>query len=692
MATRRERIFLDPSEVAVEGRPEINIHLGAIQVGEAGPDWGPYEVEQFTANGRFGKTPIGSPDLPNDVYTIPLVIGASGDFDAARIALEAWATAVNEDGGGWIKRELIGGSYGEAGKKIFADVVKATLTFTDGTSVASHGLDSEAVLVIETLPGWYGERVDLPAFEATGAGAGTFLVNGNMPARCEITVTDKSGKDQKGLAWAARCRNYSGASTAAWNLLAHDLTPLDATVGGVLAGASGETMVHESLATGWTPILATNFHDPLNFFKAGTYLTHTGLYDVWARVYVPSPVQRLPWLRLIYDVGDAVSAEENRQVQVPGVNKWCLVPLGQVDLRPGPFGTHRWQGVVQGRGEIGGERIHFDRLYFQCADECSGVLQAPPGYDVPLSGYKARDPFNQSAGAMTGKTAAVGGKYVALTNSDSTDFEVASGKAKRTATLDTGTASETFSGRGVGLALGLTEVMAETTFKFSRYGCFVANGGLFLRASGPTNFVRVFYSANGSAEFASDSGGVGIEVVRGGVLKAFGWERLGPRLLEGTLTAGIIGDDVVVFLDGVRVPLTTNSQSGLVMGTDQLSLLPAGGVYLADECQEEAAMTREYDNLRVWVPEPDAVTYANRSTKLSDLGMFRQDSTGTAYGPVARPGTDLPRLPVSGPSERPVELAIKPSRGDFESLADSGLDKFSAQVSYWPHWASVPGL
>ncbi len=45
-------------------------------------------------------------------------------------------------------------------------------------------------------------------------------------------------------------------------------------------------------------------------------------------------------------------------------------------------------------------------------------------------------------------------------------------------------------------------------------------------------------------------------------------------------------------------------------------------------------------------------------------------------------GTDLPRLPVSGPEEKPLEIATKPSRGDFTTLPDSGIDKFSAQLTY----------
>ena len=36
--------------------------------------------------------------------------------------------------------------------------------------------------------------------------------------------------------------------------------------------------------------------------------------------------------------------------------------------------------------------------------------------------------------------------------------------------------------------------------------------------------------------------------------------------------------------------------------------------------------------------------------------------------------TDLPRLPVSGSEERPVEVALKRDRGGFGELPDSGID------------------
>jgi hypothetical protein len=415
----------------------------------------------------------------------------------------------------------------------------------------------------------------------------------------------------------------------------------------------------------------------------GNYLTHAGVYDVWARVFTTSST--LPRLRLVADVGDLISPEENVQVRIPATNNFYLVPLGQINLRKAPFGAHRWGGAIQGRGLIGGENVSVDRLFFFCADEGSGILSAPRSFGVPLSGYSARDSFVQAEGALTGKTAETSGKnYAAIAGSDADDFSViAAHKVRRTALSDTGTISTFFKGRAVGLALGLTDTMAELTFTRSTLGTSGTSSGMFLKASSATDFVRVSYNEEplGVATMV-------VEVMRGGSQMVLAAEKVTPRL-TGTIMAGVIGDDYIVFLDGKLIPFAPSSL-GIPVDTDKLSLLPAGGVYLADAATGAAAITRDYDNLAVWVPEKDAVLFANRNAMISSVGMYRQDSTGTAYGPVAYPGADLTRIPVSGPEKRPVEICLKPSRGNFAEIADSGLDAIQGQPTYRPCWSGVP--
>jgi hypothetical protein len=65
-------------------------------------------------------------------------------------------------------------------------------------------------------------------------------------------------------------------------------------------------------------------------------------------------------------------------------------------------------------------------------------------------------------------------------------------------------------------------------------------------------------------------------------------------------------------------------------------------------------------------------------------------ATAAADAGLRLPGSDLPRLPASGPEERPVEISLKPSRGNFGELPDSGPDKFSASISFRPCWSNIP--
>ena len=102
------------------------------------------------------------------------------------------------------------------------------------------------------------------------------------------------------------------------------------------------------------------------------------------------------------------------------------------------------------------------------------------------------------------------------------------------------------------------------------------------------------------------------------------------------------------------------------------------------------AATRTYDNFAAWIPTPDAVTFASRSTQLTTDGHYRLDSGGTAYGPVSiRHRQTSRRLPVGGLEGRTTQVFLKASRGDFDQLPDTGIDDISARVYYRPCWLNV---
>jgi hypothetical protein len=103
------------------------------------------------------------------------------------------------------------------------------------------------------------------------------------------------------------------------------------------------------------------------------------------------------------------------------------------------------------------------------------------------------------------------------------------------------------------------------------------------------------------------------------------------------------------------------------------------------------ADARTYDNFAAWVPDLDAVLFANQSAELRHDGIVREDSTGAAYGPMSSVIGDLPRLPPSGTEGRPVEILLVPSRGDFDQLPDSGgTDALDVTINARPTWLFRP--
>ncbi len=70
--------------------------------------------------------------------------------------------------------------------------------------------------------------------------------------------------------------------------------------------------------------------------------------------------------------------------------------------------------------------------------------------------------------------------------------------------------------------------------------------------------------------------------------------------------------------------------------------------------------------------------------------MCREGSSGTMYGTVSQVIGDLARMPPSGMEGRPCQVFIKPSRGDFNTLPDAGLDGFTVEPIYRPSWIFRP--
>jgi hypothetical protein len=242
-------------------------------------------------------------------------------------------------------------------------------------------------------------------------------------------------------------------------------------------------------------------------------------------------------------------------------------------------------------------------------------------------------------------------------------------------------------GRAVGIAaLGLGPIAAKVRFKWSAEG-LVTVSGFLLRVVNNKNYAAFIVQDNAVAGVT----GLSVWTVIGGAInsKVFCGYVTGVRKTT-TCTFGVqvVGTQYAMYFgQGDEAPQRFAGELA-ELGTT----LASGTAYLYDQNSAAGAVTRTYDNLGVWAPNPDAILFPNLSARLGSNGMTRKTEDNLAYADIANPGADLPRIPVSGPEERPVEIAIKPSRGDFAQLPDGGLDKVAGQLSYRPCWSGVPEL
>ena len=462
-----------------------------------------------------------------------------------------------------------------------------------------------------------------------------------------------------------RSKNYSSASTAALAYEAEALTPLDTAAITALTGASGSgsnTMRHNNLATSWTPVLSTQI------LSGSAHMTHVGSYRVWARVYTTSATP--PRLRFLWDVGDLVSPVQNEAARVPGASNFYCVDLGAIRL-DATTGTHRWQGMIQAIGDVGGENVYVDRLWFVPTDDGYGVLRAPTTLDQGLAAYSARDEFNQTAGNLTGKTLPVGGAWGGAGAATDYTIDTATHTARRSATDGT-----RYERAGTGT---WTNVVVQADVAALASSVQTAHG-IFARYTDANNHLRLAIGNSGVGNLA--------------VVKTVAST---PTTLLNVANSRTLSVVTTLWLHVTASGQWAAYRNGTLVGTGNDAALATGGTLATggaglydDNSAVSPVPTSQFNNFTVWVPAPDAVLFASQSAELRTDGMIREDSTGTAYGPVSHVTGDLPRLPPSGLEGRSVELFVKASRGDLDQLPDSGIDDISVQVYSRPSWLHIP--
>lgn len=408
-----EKIVLDPSEETLS-RFEFDI---TGWIGADGADWGEAAIEASMADQTIGASPVDY-RIPNRIVTIPLTLVARGAITAltARTRVQQKVGLFQREGG-VVKRITAGGGI------VYADVVNATLALSSVSGIESRlGIDIDASLVLECRPDFWGSEITLADHTETTLPEITVTetsVGGNYPAgnRVRIVVDDDSAHNQRGLFGGIRSRHYSSDDKAALSYQAEGLQALDTATSTALAGASGGNVVrHGTLSTNWTPVLGTTLGGTAD-------LIHTGSYRVRARVYSTSGTAVRT--RLAWGVNDLANPVINPEARMPGDSNFYVVDYGEIRLDPQPIGTHRWKGQIQAAGDLGGESVSIDRIWFQPISEGAWQLKAPAPASISPTTFSVRSEFNTETGAITGGTLAQGGVWTGAGDAD--DFTTVAG-------------------------------------------------------------------------------------------------------------------------------------------------------------------------------------------------------------------------------------------------------------------------
>lgn len=664
-----ETIILDPSEVALS-RTELDI---SDFIRADGIDWDDAAIQQYQAEQARGQLAVDF-RYPNRNVQIPLRLKTVGSttFDTIREQIQAKAALFQREGG-WLKRELSNGN------SYFLDVVNATLKLSGGWSQAHGDYDVEATLNLECVPDFYGAERTLSDHAETTNPELIFTetaIDGDYPGRLRIVVDEDQGQDQRGLIYGIRARHYESAATAALSYSGASRTPLDS------ASVFGAGIIHSDLGVNWTPVLSTQAA------SAGAHLTHKGSYGVWAELI--SSDGAAVSARLLWDVGDFSFPVENDAWTFPGASLTYHAYLGEVRLDP-TTGTHRWQGVIQAKGTAGSEDIVVGRIWFQPLDEFAGTLRASVNADQGLAPYSARDEFNQAAGNLATKTLAVGGTWTGAGDAD--DFDVVAGAYahRKPGGVDVDAHTGRYGIAGTTASTAIVVQADVAVLDRPALAGTTSRRGVLARYTDTSNWLRAAFNSTGVVVEMRVAGTV-TTLGSYAFTRVFGGSVGSPALFYSIRLTADASGNWAVFVGaqgGALSQLGAGSDTALATG----GALATGkkGIYDAQTVSETDTY---YDNFAAWVPSSDAVMFANQSAELRWDGQFREDSTGTAYGPISYKTGDLLRIPPSGLEGRTVQVLVKGSRGDLDQVSPGSTavaDDISARAYYRPSWLFVAG-
>lgn len=678
-----ETITLDPVEFVPE-RTELGLDAMGIRVREA--EWGDSEHELFMVRQALGEIPADR-HPPNRTVEIKLAVEEMKAVTLAEAAqrLQQKIGLIQREGG-FVRRDTDSSSGFEG--PVATRVHAAALGGIHGWLMAHRRRAADVTLTLTTDPYFYGvSEIELAEVKAENARRLEYEIKegkGSAPGLIRVAVKNEGTKKWFGLINSLESRDSSSASTAKMFYEAEALTLTGKAAKAARAGSSGEVVKSGSLSNTWVSILHSKI--------GANHMTHIGSRRILLRVFDPNTTAlgavkiRLEWRAL-----GSNQWTQNNVVSAPVVGDFSIIDMGEVIPAQAVLGAQRWEWrlLAKTEGAIGQE-VEVDCCYVLSTEQHMRIRENVT--TTSGGGVIWEDPFEQSAGNMTGKTAPIGGVYTGAGDADDFTMDEANDRITRAAVSDTNTQNGRYLLSGAAESEEVNYSLRVRTFGLGA-GTIL---GQVLRYKDTSNWLRVYLQQAVIVKggFPIEGAYLKIDKCVAGVvtnlktsehISGGSWQRTIETIVktDGSITASInLGK-------GSSIELSVTDE---VFATGKT--LAKGKVGIYDACTTGAAGTRYYEDPVAVAPltgaeaVPDAVGFPGRGIELRSDGVYRQHETDDVWGRLVPDGF-LPFFPAAGLEGRVARGILIPSSGDFASLADTGTNKLSAKVYYYPGYHFV---
>lgn len=723
-ATTETAVF-DSSEF-ISGRTALGLDELGLQIVSA--DWGESDMELFMVKKELGEVPAER-HPPNRTVTLKLKASKSRTIPLAEVAdrLQKKIHTLQEYGG-WIKRMMDPG--GQFKREVGCMVFKASLVGLQGWLMAHREIANEITVVLTCAPYFYSTVEEEQTITSVTAGREIEWelseVKGSAPGLIRIQLTNNNtgttGDWHAALA-SAEQQYYSSATTAKRVYLASELTKLGVAASGTRAGSSGTNTVKMVLQNEWQPMLSSAI--------SGSAMTHIGPRRMLYRVYDPNAAGQV-FLKIQWKPlgSDYWTTNEELKTYTTGFQ---IMDLGEARPEIATLGNQSWEWRILARSSTLGLEVELDRCWILSTEQFLEVAfkrEAETYNILKLEDYYRHAEAESSEPGGNRKATQIGGTYEALGRAQ------AGGIGFRyknvTNTFNTTPWEEGLFDRKVWEDTEPVFLVCPTKLKSLKFTSFLYRLG-DIGGEAKANYAAPGV-CNGIAFRVVDKLNYGFmyleqtsTAVQSGLFNRY------KKLVIGKCIAGVktilkellvvvnseTGSgffNVTVDTNGVVTGSLTRIRNIMTYNGSSYTILPEGTSLSATDSVFATAGTlaegkvgifqyspkvAEYQLFRVgWgelraeevtVEERGAVCYSGKKLELRTEGIFREGITEAAWARLTPIGF-LPSATPSGLETRPLKGIVIPTRGDFESQADSETNNIGAKIFYRPGYLFLSGV